>query len=256
MKNLTTELNRLYFVSDAQQPGEATMRSRDGSVKAMVLELSGPADWRVLSAVWHGVQQDLDLPAPAIAVSGSNGLQLWFSIDESAPVIHAIGFLKMLVLKYLGGVARNRINCFPAEGEMPGTVVHASQVPEQQGLSGNWSAFIHPDLASIFGSEPWLDVQPNPEAQAEILRRLRSMKFSQFQKLTGQRIDLDRGLPDQDHEANPEDEMKSYCDQDAGNSWNLGQLKPKGFLENVMRDPKVPLLIRVEAAKALLPYSG
>ena len=51
----------------------------------MVLELTGPADWDVLSAVWRGVQADLELPAPAIAVSGTDGLQLWFSLEAPVP---------------------------------------------------------------------------------------------------------------------------------------------------------------------------
>jgi hypothetical protein len=255
MKNLTTELTRLYLVPDGGQPGEGGMLNRDGSVKAMVLELSGPADWRVLSSVWQGVQRDLGLPAPAIAVSGTDGLQLWFSMDAPVSSAQAIQFLNMLKAKYLGDITSNRIKHFPFEGVPGGAFVHAPRVPEQRPSNGNWSAFISSDLASIFGNEPWLDVQPNQEAQAEILMRITPIKLAQFQKLVEQHTDLVQVAVVQDPspQASPADEMKFYCVKDLGSNINLGGIDPKVFLENVMRNPDVPLLIRVEAAKALLP---
>ena len=63
MNRLDTERQRLFHLDDGPRA--------EGRVKAAVLGLSGPADWGLLSAVWRGVQAELDLPAPAmIGASG------------------------------------------------------------------------------------------------------------------------------------------------------------------------------------------
>ena len=128
-------------------------------------------------------------------------------------------------------------------------------MPEQKASNGNWSAFISSDLASIFGDEPWLDVQPNQEAQAEILMRIKPMKLAQFQQMAEQPATPERPVSNQNKAPPviPADELESYCVKDLGSNINLDGVDPKAFLENVMRNPDVPLLIRVEAAKALLP---
>ena len=43
------------------------------SVRAMVLSLEHVGDWESVAEIFHGVQHDLDLPAPAISVSGHKG---------------------------------------------------------------------------------------------------------------------------------------------------------------------------------------
>ena len=99
MNRLQSELHRLYLAD------ESGLLDEQGRVRAMVLELTGPADWDVLSAVWRGVQADLELPAPAIAVSGTDGLQLWFSLEAPVPAAQAQAFLAALCAHYLPGVA-------------------------------------------------------------------------------------------------------------------------------------------------------
>ena len=89
MNRLQTELNRLYLgglvfaQADAQDLSLADARGR---VRAMVLEVAQPTGWDALSEVWHGVQMELELPAPGIAVSGRDGLQLWFSIETAIQI--------------------------------------------------------------------------------------------------------------------------------------------------------------------------
>ena len=78
MNRLDTEHQRL-FASDPDATAE-------GRLRHLVLALSGPADWAPLSAVWRGVQADLDLPAPAIAVNGVDAFELWFSLADPVPI--------------------------------------------------------------------------------------------------------------------------------------------------------------------------
>ena len=79
MNRLQRELHRLYGQKVAAIEGPLGLGldavhpiDTPGPVRTMVLELARPANWAPLSAVWQGVQTDLDLPAPAIAVNGSD----------------------------------------------------------------------------------------------------------------------------------------------------------------------------------------
>lgn len=206
MNRLQAELKRLYRHEDAQ-----------GQVRAMVLSLSRPADWEALSTLWRGVQTDLALPAPAIAVSGIDGYQIWFSLLEPLSVAQARAFLDALRLRYLRGIAQERV----------GLLVDAPEVPALQAPSGNWSAFVAPDLAPVFADTPWLDIPPSPDGQADLLSRLASIKPADFQQA------LERLSP-VDAKVHPR--------------------SPKNFLLEVMNDDTIELGLRIQAAKALLPY--
>ena len=63
MSTLQTELERLFLPGDPdlQNPkaGEPLLITPDGRVRAMVLELSRPADWTMLSTLWQGVRLTL-----------------------------------------------------------------------------------------------------------------------------------------------------------------------------------------------------
>lgn len=240
MTTLQAELRRLYLFDDtnsANAEGDATtLIAADGYVRAMVLELARPADWQVMSTVWQGVQADLDLPAPAIAVSGVDGYQLWFSLVEPVSIDRAQSFLVLLRVRYLGAIAPSRIILMPTPTQ------HARIVPALQPDTGLWSAFVAPDLAPIFSDGPWLDVCPNPDAQSKVLSRLASIKPAAFQAV------LDSISP----VAKPPPEGSKPVTATAleGNGVN-----PRQFLHDVMNDPAVALNLRIEAAKALLPYS-
>src|SRR5687767_1704576 len=114
MNRLQAELQRLYL-----QPAG----------RALLLEVAGPASWEALSRVWQGVQADLELPAPAIAVPGTGSHQLWFSLREPVPEARAIAFLGGLRRRYLGGVAPERITADVA----PGT-----DMPPVEAAPGRW----------------------------------------------------------------------------------------------------------------------
>lgn len=177
MNRLQAELCRLYVpqphaAADAAWP--PSLIGPGGEVRALVLELKRPPSWEALAAVWQGVQADLGLPAPAIAVSGTDALQLWFSLAQPVGVDRAHAFLDRLRLRYLPEVEPRRVRLLPdaADSSAPPGLRHAALVPAPQAGSGQWSAFLAPDLAPVFADTPWLDTAPNEEGQASLLRSL------------------------------------------------------------------------------------
>lgn len=241
MNRLQAELQRLYISHDAERQdpgsGELGLIGPDGRVRAMVLELARPASWDGLAPVWRGVQVDLELPAPAIAVSGIDGYQLWFSLTEPVPVAQAIAFLESLRRRYLGDVSQERIGMHPSVGaSAPGQARHVRMVPPVEGAPGRWSAFVAPDLAALFADEPWLDLPPGPDAQADLLSRLERTKPDDWERaLERLRPVSTPGVPQTPAAA-------------------ADRPDPRRFLLEIMNDRAIELHLRIEAAKALLPY--
>ncbi|HLO96552.1 MAG TPA: hypothetical protein VK195_19760, partial [Burkholderiaceae bacterium] len=107
MNRLHAQWQRL-FLAPGQQPQEGqapALADARGRTRALLLELARPADWRALAAVWQAVQQEQGLPAPAIAVSGSEGFQLWFALAEPVEPAAGLDFLRALAQRYLPDVA-------------------------------------------------------------------------------------------------------------------------------------------------------
>lgn len=287
MSRLFSELQRLY-AADRGAPGAAPDTARAtappetappaaapvpplvdarGRVRALVLELARPADWTALSAVWHGVQVDLALPPPAIAVNGRDGYQLWFSLAEPLPAAQAAHWLAALCRRYLGEVDARRLACFPAiDGDAPAGPRHAVPVPAPQAQPGRWSAFVAPDLAAVFADEPWLEGSPNLEGQAELLSRLASIAPEDLQRA------LDRLTPAATvaatdpptgaatgvaAAARPAAAAPLAADPACASARGPaappgGWQDPRDFLRAVMNDAAAPLGQRIEAARALL----
>jgi hypothetical protein len=256
---MQAELDRLYLARElnTQNPhgAEPGLVAPDGTVRAMVLELARPADWTLLSTLWRGVQTDLELPAPAIAVSGIDGYQLWFSLAEPASVAQASAFLEALRLHYLSLVAPERIAMMPSvDATRPGKIRQALLVPALQPATGRWSAFVAPDLAAIFSEEPWLDLPPNPDAQAKVLSRLECIQPDVFQAALEQLSPAIRA-----EDAPIASVAEARIDNQATLEINTSALQetsldPKAFLLGVMNDTSLELHLRIEAAKALLPH--
>jgi hypothetical protein len=225
MSKTQAELARLYASPrvDAQ-----------GQVRSLVLEVVQPVGWEALSRAWQGVQAELELPAPAIAVSGVDGLQLWFSLAAPVAMARAHAFLESLRARYLDELPAARVRLWPD----PATPTrHAASVPALQPATGNWSAFVSPDLAAIFSDTPWLDTEPGDEGQAALLRGLRSITPAAFDAAVAQlqapAPSTAGAVPHEPAPAAPEDD-------------------PRRFLLRVMNDESVDLALRIEAAKALL----
>jgi hypothetical protein len=226
MNRLEAELQRLFL-----SPGQSR---EDAAARALVLEVAGPGGWDALAKAWQGVQADLQLPAPAIAVSGSDAYQLWFSVAEPVPPAQALAFLDALEKRYLGEVPAGRIRTSPSA--TPGAKI--PRVPPVQVAAGRWSAFVTVDLAAMFADEHWLDLPPTPDAQADVLSRLQCTPLADLLRAT-ERL------------ASAEVPGSEGAAQGAG-----GRQDPRSFLLEVMNDRSVALPLRIEAAKALLPYAG
>lgn len=228
---LDAELQRLY----GQPPSD------DAGVRALVLELARPAEWPPLARVWTAVQAELGLPAPAIAVSGVEGLQLWFSLRQSVPAEQGRAFLVGLRDRHLADLAPQRIRLWPSPAAS-GPAEGPPRVPTEQPGRGLWSAFVAPDLAALFADTPWLDLPPNEEGQAALLAGLTSMTPAELAAATARLT-----------KATAEAAAAAAADAPAPPT---ATPDPQAFLLSVMNDPAVPLALRIEAAKALLPARG
>ena len=263
MNRLQSELQRLYLPLPPTQaeggPQPAVLVDASNRVRALVIELARPPSWELLSRVWRGVQTELELPAPAIAVSGTEGLQLWFSLAEPIAVPRAHAFLEGLRLRFLPDVDPGRVGLMPAmDASAQHPARHAVIVPALQPESGNWSAFVAPDLAPVFDDTPWLDIAPNEEGQAALLRGLRAMKPAVFDA-AAKRLAPGTTSP------RPTDPVTVASAATAATADPSptpapppaapAEHDPKRFLQRVMNDETVSLALRIEAAKALLQHA-
>lgn len=257
MNRLQTELQRLYLPHDATAAAplasgtEPDLLGADGRVRALVVEVARSAGLDGLTALWRGLQDDLDLPAPALAVSGDDGFQLWLSLAEPIPVALAQGFLESLCQRYLGEIMPQHIDVKPVvDASAPRQARHARLVPALQASSGHWSAFVAPGLASMFANEPWLDLPPGDDAQAKLLAELQSIQPADFQRAQ-QQLRADNAAPTP-VPVSPGISADQPADRLLAAQHDTST--PKRFLLSVMQDPGVELHLRIEAAKALLPH--
>ncbi|TDP88206.1 hypothetical protein EV672_101351 [Aquabacterium commune] len=279
---LHAEWLRLYAADTTADPtATPALVDAQGRTRTLVLALGRPADWATLSAVWQAVQAEGGLPAPGIAVSGTDSFHLWFSLAEAVPVAEAHAFLRALCQRCLGHIGAARLSLLPAlddasvshgaqaatlggtaVGAQVGTQIvtqvgphHAAAIPAQQGEAEQWSAFVAPDLAPMFNGAPWLDLPPSPEGQAELLSRLRSIQPTEWRAAQAWLHDAGgAGLASGAHAA-PTDTAAHLAAHLAAPAPGSGALGPHAFLRQVMNDASVPLALRIEAAKALLPHT-
>jgi hypothetical protein len=220
---LQAEVQRLFL---AAPPG----------VRALVLEVAGTLRWSAVSAVWQAAQADLRLPPPAIAVSGGDACQLWFSVAQPVALDEAQAFLAALRDRYLAGVPTESVRLRP----VPGEPLREDLVPPLQVGPERWSAFVAADLAPLFAEEPWLDHPPGADAQAELLSRVQSIPPEAFARALAQlTAPQPASAPAQPAAAPKSAQHATHAD-------------PRQFLLSVMQDPAVDLRLRIEAAKALL----
>ena len=297
MNKLISELQRLYFLHDQQwhsqrsddsgkpsYPSEGRLTpdilasslagggslgldliGPDGSARAMVVNFAKPADWEQVANLYERVQDELDLPAPALSVSGRQGYRLWFSLDQPVPAGQAGDFLDALCRKYLADIPETNLQCRPAAVTAgAGDQGLVKLVPALHTATGKWSAFIDPSLGGMFIDEPGLEIAPNMDSQANILAGLKSIKAAAFQRaisILQKPPEPDAGLAQSSLEGstNRPDETAGQTSHDAGRmraTLKVGTnfSDPKSFLLAVMNDASASARQRIKAAKALLPY--
>jgi hypothetical protein len=232
ISRLAREFQRLFLPSGTSLPVGAE------PVRTLVLEVSRPAAWQPLQAVWQGVQADLGLPAPAIAVNGTDGLQLWFSLAEAVDALQGRALLEDLRQQYMANVPQHRVAMQAVPVPVP--------VPRPIHDEGPWSAFVAADLAPIFEESPWLDLAPNEDGQAELLSRLASIQPAALKAAFERLRSLRPTAPI----------TRSLATAACTGSGTPGAVNPQAqrFLMSVMKDEAVPLALRVEAAIALLTH--
>lgn len=240
---LQAEYRRLFCLSDERvEPDLAGLSWVDavGNVRTLVFGLRLPADWTVLSALWRGVQSDLEWPAPAIAVNGSDAFELWFSLKVPMPRADAVELLAQLRHSYLGNVRADRLLTWPNAD----ATVEPPACPPFEAGPDRWAAFVAPDLPAVFGDDPALDFEPGAEAQAELLSRLQPISPAE---LHAAQATFAVSAP----QASAPHELVVTGSSLASSVTGDFQ-EPRAFLLAVMNDPGVSLALRIEAAKGLL----
>lgn len=257
MNRLSYEWQRLYAPAptvgaEATTPAdpidEIHLVDTQGRVRALALQLGRPADWSALSRVWQGVQLDLGWPAPAIAVSGTDGYLLWFSLTQAVPVAQARAVLAALQARYLGDIAAARVDLWPVpDASAPQGVRHARPIPAEPERPEQWSAFVAPDLAPVFNDTPWLDLPASLEGQADLLSHLASISPTEWEM--GQ---MQLGVTTA--ATAPPEPSAPAVPLTAERAPTRPQTDPHRFLLDVMNNEAIEMSLRIEAAKALLPF--
>jgi hypothetical protein len=224
-------------------------------LRTMVVSFEHVSDWDAVARLFQGVQSDLDLPAPAISVSGHQGYGIWFSLARPLPLPQARRFLDALRANYLADMSGVNLAFHPAASDQP-----VNLVPALQASNGKWSAFIDPSMGSMFIEEAGLDMAPNMDRQAEMLAGLRSIKEDEFaHALTVlQALEEEQAKAKANAQAASENAAARPVDRPATvrSTSNVGNdfSDPRSFLLAVMNDPAASTKQRIRAAKALLPY--
>jgi len=254
MNKLITQLQRLYFLPDQpglwQSPEDEGRKqpfqpvSADGTVRTLSIGFARPSDWEALAQLYQALQEELDLPPPAISVSGDQGFRLWLSLAQPVPVGLGRHFLAELRRRYLSDLPPASLELVP--GAEPATI---NLVPALNAATGKWSAFIDPSLGSMFSDESGLEMAPNMDRQADLLAGLKSIDPAAFQHGLAQ-LAADQSSPS----PAPDDSPLRPADKRSTLSVGSNFSDPKSFLLAVMNDPSASAGQRIKAAKALLPY--
>ena len=294
MSRLHAELARLYTPDDAfcrQRPvaadGEAAWGNAVGFSAAIVerlvagsdeaaLQLGGAGggarvlaiefncaarsrDWPHVAALYQALQDELELPAPALAVRAHAGYALWISLAQPLPLTDAAAFLTAVRERYLAELPVAAVTLRPGEATDADAAL-LPLLPARHAASGHWSAFIDPGLGALFADEPWLEMAPNAGQQADILAPLKSVDAAALAHAREVLAAQETGGGDSGTtpEAMPAavDDVASAGVRRQSQRLALGggYTDPADFLMALMNDPSASARQRIAAAKALLPY--
>lgn len=238
---LAAEWTRLFGAGPASSPGAA---GAGEAASVARLEVAGSGGWARLAELWRGVQSDLDWPAPAIAVAGRDAWQLWFFLAEPVAADRFEAVLRAAADRWLTGPAAHR---WSLDLGVPPSLPPACQ-PDRR-----WSAWVSPDLAPVFGDEPWLDEAPNPDAQAELLSRVRPIPSSAWSRAVGALCGGTGGAPARAPGAVEPASISAGSSPPADDGAGpAAASRARAFLLRVMDDASLDWAHRIAAARALL----
>lgn len=263
MNKLESAMQRLYclpgqameaFKLDQDKP-VIELVSASGLVRCFVISVEKGGDWAQVAGLYRGVQEDLELPAPAISVSVEDGYQIWFSMAEPILSQLAEGFMEALSRQYLAETKAAKIKYRPGRTD---TLRSLPLVPAKQGDTERWSAFIDPTMGSMFVAETWLEMAPSLDRQAGMLASLECIKAPDFQRARS----ILRLLPEGNAKSSgplplePKIEPAQIERQRSAGALSVGNnfTSPQRFLLAVMNDPAASAEQRITAAVALLPF--
>lgn len=263
MNKLETELQRLYFLPGQEWPGSISnagnaaveLVTAGGLVRSLVISVERGGDWEAVAALYEGVQADLDLPPPAISVSGDEGYQIWFSLYEPIPLQLAQDFMQGLCRKYLAETKAAKLKLRPGSADELRSVL---LVPAELENGDRWSAYIDPTMGSMFVEETWLEMPPSLDKQAGMLASLESIKAQDFQQALSvleAPAETSFEAPAQPPRIQSNDfSQPRLSGKEAALSVGTSFTNPKDFLLAVMNDPNATTDQRIAAASALLPF--
>lgn len=219
---LASELQRRFPAAPADS----------ATVQTLILGFRQGADWPLLADFCQRIHEEFALPWPAISVAGEGGFHLWWSLAEPVDRRLAHAFLSRLIARILPELPAQHLELLPAT---------YPEVPARHPASDRWSAFIDPGMGELFIDEGGLDIPPNRDRQAELLAGVEPIRPA----------DLDRILA----LAAPAGSTAPTATLTTAAPW-LSQTfdDPRRFLLAVMNDAALPVDLRIEAAKALLPH--
>lgn len=234
MTRLQGQLQRLFRV----MPGGESVALRDagGQVQTLVITVNHLRDWSAIAGLLGGLQERLGLPLPAVAVDGLAGFQLWLPLVEPVVPALAASFLSALREQFLAAIDDSDLALLP----LVDGAATVRCIPALSAESARWSAFIDPNMGSMFADEGGLDFEPNPDRQADLLAAIAPVAPADFARALAI-LRADAVVAPVSAEAG------TGCAGIGG-----GYAEPRDFLRAVMNEASAPLALRIEAAKALL----
>ena len=218
MDKLDSELQRLHFLPVDQR-------------QALGIRFLRATDWPAIATLCQAMQEELDLPTPVVSIDGQ-GYQLWLSLAEAVDAGQATSFLDSLCARHLADIPESRLQFGLPDNRPPAPLADGER----------WAAFIDPGMGSMFVSEPWLEMAPNRNQQADLLTAFKSIRAADLAHALSL---LQPANLAQQPAVPPE----------AATLPTSGTFtSPKQFLLAVMNDPRASAEQRLQAAKALLPY--
>lgn len=217
---------------------------------AWVVDIGRPAQWEAAARIWRGVQTEWGWPAPAIAVNGLDGYQLWMRLAQPMPVSTAQAMLEALCQSLVPDVPPARLRSLPVTGA--GEDRSVPTVPRLDATRDVWSAFVAPDLAPVFEDTPWLDLPPNQDGQAELLARLKPLTAEHLAALAPRAA---AHAPSRQPSSVVAElgGMATPLEPDSAQlAARHAQVAARSFLLSVMQDEAQAMALRIEAARALL----